>query len=210
MRRRNNKGFTLLELIIAISILVVVLAMVTVIFRATQESFANAMALQKVIDTSRRVIERMHNEISTAFFDEQGRTGLLGIDGETGTRIKTQSDGDEIFFCVPIAQLNTSDIIEVGYWVKDDGNLMRHFDSGADYDYATEDADDELGLVIDQLTFKYFNGELWVDEWNAQINDAEQGKAPKAIRATFTISDKSNIISKDFETVVHLNAGKRY
>ncbi|MFC1809735.1 PilW family protein, partial [Candidatus Omnitrophota bacterium] len=126
MRRRKQKGFTLVELMISISILLILFSMLVIIFKATQESFIKATALQDVIDTSRVIIERMHNEISAAFFDPQGKASLVGLDDISG-RLKTNSSGDELFFCTPITELESSDIAEVGYWLRDDGNVIRHY-----------------------------------------------------------------------------------
>lgn len=205
----NKKGFTLIELMLSVSILIILFSMLTVIFKATQDSFMQASAWQNVVDTSRSIIERMHNEISAAFFDPQGKTSLVGIDA-ADAKLKTGSRQDEIFFCMPLTSIESADIVEVGYWEREDGNLMRHYDGDVDFDYMTADADDELGLVINDLNFSYFNGETYQDQWDSRSTGAEAGKAPRAVKAFFSVTDEQKNLTKTFETIVHIVSGKRY
>lgn len=202
-------GFTLVEMMIALSIFLILMSMLVVVFKATQEGFVRASALQKVFDTSRVIIERMHDEIRATFFDEQGRTSFLGIPAG-GTHLKSDSIGDEVFFCIPLSDLPDADIVEIGYWLRKDGNLMRHYDESGDFDFGTAEADDELGLVIDNLTFRYFNGTEYQDSWDSRPGGAEEGKAPKAVKISFSVTDKERFVTKQFESVVHIVTGKRY
>lgn len=208
-KRSNQKGFTLAELMIAVSILIILVGMLAVIFRATQESFTQASAMQKVFDTSRNVIGRMHDELSAAFFGPIGRTGLYGVDSGD-PKLKTGSVGDEVFFYVPLAELESADICEIGYWLRDDGNLMRHYHSESDYDFATAEADDELGLVVEDLNFEYYDGTDYLPSWDSRIGGSQEGIQPKAIRISFLIHDEKDLLEKTFETVVHISSGIRY
>lgn len=209
MKMRGRKGFTIVELMISISILLILFAMLAVIFKATQESFSKANALQDVINTSRIIIERMHNEISAAFFDPQGRASLIGADEVTG-RLKAGSIADELFFCMPLTESEDSDIAEIGYWLRSDGNLIRHYEADANFDFLSADADDELGLIVRDLQFTFFDGTAYIDTWDSRLGAAQEGKSPKTVKAVFTVSDDDNLIVKDFETVVFISSGKRY
>jgi hypothetical protein len=199
----------MVELMISLSIMLILFSMLIVIFKATQESFEKASALQDVINTSRIIIERMHDEVSAAFFDQQGRTNLVGLDETTG-KIKASSAGDELFFCIPLTELEDSDIVEVGYWLRSDGNLMRHYQADADFDPATAEADDELGLIVKELQFTFFDGNAYVTTWDSRPGAAQDGKAPKTVKVAFRVSDDDNMIVKDFETIVFISSGKRY
>ena len=75
MRKRN--GFTLTEMLIALMILVIISSMVTVIFRATQQSFTNARAFQHVIDLARQTIFRIHNELASVYIERSGMINLV-------------------------------------------------------------------------------------------------------------------------------------
>jgi hypothetical protein len=199
----------MVELMISVSIMLILFSMLIVIFKATQESFEKASALQDVINTSRIIIERMHDEVSAAFFDQQGRANLVGLDETTG-KIKTDSAGDELFFCIPLTELEDSDIAEVGYWLRGDGNLMRHYQADADFDATTADADDELGLIVRDIQFTFFDGSAYVTTWDSRPGAAQEGKAPKTVKVAFRVSDDDNMIVKDFETIVFISSGKRY
>ncbi len=209
MKSEGQRGFTLVELMISVSIMIILFSMLIVIFKATQESFIKANALQDVINTSRIIIERMHAEISAAFFDEQGKASLVGLDETTG-RMKNRSAGDELFFCIPLTELEDSDIAEVGYWLRDDGNLMRHYQADADFDFVTADIDDAFGLIVRELQFTFFDGSNYVTTWDSRPGAAQEGKAPKTVKVAFRVSDDDNMIVKDFETIVFISSGKRY
>jgi hypothetical protein len=176
----------MVELMISVSIMLILFSMLIVIFKATQESFEKAGALQDVINTSRMIIERMHDEVSAAFFDQQGRASLVGLDETTG-KIKPASAGDELFFCIPLTELQDSD-----------------------FDPATAEADDELGLIVKELQFTFFDGNAYVTTWDSRPGAAQEGKAPKTVKVAFRVSDSDNMIVKDFETIVFISSGKRY
>ena len=205
--KRKQKGFTLVEVVISLSILVILISMLGTVFKATQDSFRKASSLQNVIDTSREIIQRMKFELGTAFFDMTGKTNLLGVDS-AGATIKSGA-GDEIFFYMPIAGLTDAEICEVGYWLRNDGNIMRHYDANPDFDFSTVEADDELGVVVDQLNFTYFNGTDYQDEWDSTPGGAEANTTPKSVQISFQVTDTDQLLTKTFETIVFIPSGKR-
>jgi len=160
---RKKKAFTIAEMLIALSILVIISAMVAVIFRATQQSFTNARAFQDVIELARQTI-----------------------------------------FRIPLAGISDGDMCEVGYWQHTDGNLMRHLETDPDYDFQTVDADSELGLIISNLNFTYFDGDTYQDSWDTRRGEAQEHIFPKAVKISFSISDETNIAMKEFETTVRI------
>ena len=79
-RKRSLTGFTVVELLIALSILIIIGTMTAVIFRSTQQSFINAKAFQHVIDLARRTVIRIHDELQATFIDVSGLVPFVGID----------------------------------------------------------------------------------------------------------------------------------
>jgi prepilin-type N-terminal cleavage/methylation domain-containing protein len=201
--RKKNKGFSLAELMISITILVIVSVMVAVIFRSTQSSFMNARAFQHVIDLARTTVTRMQNNIKAMYVDSTGIISLVGIDA-TGTKIKTNSQADEIFFIVPETANTLGDICEIGYWQRDDGNIMRHIDTAPDFNYSSVTSDDELGLVVSNLEFKYSDGTTYFNSWDSRIGGANEGEFPKVIEFSFEVSDATSIVRKKFQSVVRI------
>jgi type II secretory pathway pseudopilin PulG len=208
MKRKNNarnkKGFSVAELIIAFTILIIVTSMVAIIFRSTQRSFLNAKAFQHVIDLARQTVMRMHSTLQATYVESTGIINFVGIDA-SGTHIKANSQEDEVFFVLPHSiNETTGDINEVGYWQRDDGHIMRHLDSSPDFDFATATSDDELGLVISALNFQYYDGTTYHDSWDSRVGGTNEGEFPQAIKFSFNVSDEEDVVKKKFESLVRI------
>ncbi len=202
-KKKNNKGFSLAELLIALTILVIVSSMVAVIFRSTQQSFMNAKAFQHVIDLARQTVMRMHTNLKATYVETTGIINFVGVDA-SGATFKANTQADEVFFIVPDGASPNGDICEIGYWQRDDGHVMRHFESPPDFDFATVGSDDELGLIISDLDFKYYDGTVYHDAWDSRAGAANDGTFPTAIKFSFFVSDRNNVIRKKFESTVRI------
>ena len=207
--KRSLTGFTVVELLIALSILIIIGSMTAVIFRSTQQSFVNAKAFQHVIDLARRTVIRIHDELQATFIDVSGLVPFVGIDA-TGDYIKTDSQEDEVFFISPDISSPVGDICEIGYWQRSDGNFMRHYECPPDFNFTTVGGgDNELGLVITELDFKYYNGEEYLDSWDSRNGGAQEGVFPHAVKFSFFVSDEGNIIRRKFESFVQIASSGR-
>lgn len=204
----KKKGFTVVELVIAIAILVIVGAMTSVIFRATQQSFINAKAFQHIVSLARQTVARMHNEIQSMYIGQSGLVQLVGID-EGGTHFKVDAEADALYFAAPDNSQREGEVVEIGYWQRDDGNIMRHIDTMPDFDFQTAERDDELGLVIEGLDFKYHDGNNFIDAWDSRVGAAQEGSFPKAIKFSFFVSDEGNLVKKKFESLVRIASTAR-
>ena len=203
-RKRSLTGFTVVELLIALSILIIIGTMTAVIFRSTQQSFINAKAFQHVIDLARRTVIRIHDELQATFIDVSGLVPFVGIDAG-GDYIKVNSQEDEVFFISPDIRSPVGDICEIGYWQRDDGNFMRHYECPPDFDFSTiSGGDGELGLVINELDFTFFDGTEYLDSWDSRAGGAQEGVFPQAVKFSFFVSDEGNLIRKKFESLVHI------
>jgi len=206
--KHMNKGFTIIELLIALSIFIIVSIMTAVIFRSTQQSFTNARAFQHVLDLARQTVVRMHSEIKATFIAESQLISFLGIDA-AGSHLKAASQEDELFFIWPDKGASTGDICEVGYWQRNDGHLMRHYENPPDFDFSTTLRDDELGLVIKGLNFSYYDGDAFQDTWDCRPGGAQEGVFPTAVKFSFVVSDESSIVQKTFESLVRIASSGR-
>lgn len=202
-KKSGNKGFSVAELVIAFMILIIVSTMVAVVFRSTQQSFAKAKAFQHVIDLARQTVVRIQSNLKATYIERGGMIHFVGIDSAQ-TTLKTNSQGDEVFFIVPESENIAGDICEIGYWQRGDGNIMRHIDSPPDFDFATASSDDELGLIVSDLEFQYFDGTQYHDSWDSRIGGANEGEFPAAVKFGFNISDEANVVKRRFESVARL------
>jgi type II secretory pathway pseudopilin PulG len=202
-KKRSDHGFSVAELVISIAILVIISTMVAVIFRSTQQSFVKAKAFQQMIDLARQTVMRMQNDLKATFIERTGMIHFVGIDASQA-KIKPDSHADEIFFIVPLGGTMGGDICESGYWQRADGNIMRHVGSPPDFDFTTSSRDNELGVVVSELDFKYYDGSQYHDSWDSRIGGANEGKFPQAVRFSFYVSDEANVVKKKFESISRL------
>jgi len=208
LRTKKKRGFTVVEMLIALTLLLIIGSMTAIIFRSTQESFINAKAFQHIIDLARQTVVRMHNEIKATFIDSAGRANLIGIDA-SGVPLKIDSQEDEIYFIAPDKISREGDICEIGFWQHADGNIMRHYECPPDFDFSTTGTDNELGLIISYLDFTYYDGTSYLDSWDTRQGGAQEGIFPKAIKFQFLVSDETQLIKRKFESFVRIAASGR-
>ena len=204
----RKKGFTIIEVLISLAILAIVGVMVGVIFRATQKSFLDSKAFQHVLDLARESVVRMTSEIQETYVDSRGIVNFVGVDSNASIT-KLNSSGDEVFFVIPFAGSGSGDISEAGFWQRNDGMLMRHTDNDPDFDFSTADGDDELGIVISNLNFQYFDGLNYLDEWDSRKGASQEGLFPQSVKISFSVEDERNTIKKEFNTVVKIASNGR-
>ena len=207
-RRGEKRGFTVVEMLIALTLLLIIGSMTALIFRSTQESFINAKAFQHIIDLARQTVMRMHNEIKATFIDSAGKANLVGIDA-AGAPLKTDSQEDEIYFIAPDKISREGDICEIGFWQHNDGNIMRHYECPPDFNFSTVGTDNKLGLIISYLDFAYYDGTNYLDSWDTRQGGAQEGVFPKAIKFQFLVSDETQLIKRKFESFVRIASSGR-
>lgn len=177
--RLNNKGLTLTEILVVVFVFSILSTVLFTIFKGGLDSWRKSENILTMYEEGRAALDLMSREIQAAYLfqnstDQTQWTRFLGID-ETGTRIKTNSAKDELFFVAPIAsrtgEAPRMDLCEIGYWVDGKGTtvtsddaLMRHFQSfdaddlPVEYNFATPDtgADSIVAKNIMDLQFTYY------------------------------------------------------
>ncbi len=95
---RQRKGFTLIELIVAIGILAIVLSFAGLIFRVSIESHRMALANAEIMQKLRVITEQLDTDFSGVIMDYggkvQARTRTYTVNGE---EFETNSDGIVFF-----------------------------------------------------------------------------------------------------------------
>lgn len=121
----SNKGYTLLEMLIASLIVVILIGSVTMVFLMANKSWNEAEAKMQVYQNTKEAFSRMSREIQSALINSANTIYCIGYDGSSGLRADEGIDSsiaDEFYFVAPInpGQSDKSDLCEVGYWL--DGN----------------------------------------------------------------------------------------
>lgn len=186
--RCPRRSFTLLELLIAMTILVVILTSTYTLFRSASGAFSKGEIQSQLYQQVRIVFAVMEREIASA----------LSVPGKD---LYFQGGVDNLFFICPVSEEEKADLREIGYWLSiTDEILMRHVDVDPDFNFATADKDEELGVQISQLGFSFYDGEQWKASWDSRV----EGKLPQAVKIELTIEDSRGTQSSDFSTIVRI------
>lgn len=131
----GRAGLTLVEiLVVAVIFTIVILSLFTVL-KSAIDSWRKSETLLDMYQNARLAIGVMKNEIpQSKLYQESGKTEYWtkfeGNNGGTAGIIKgAASIADEVFFVSPVAgNPGHQDLCEVGYWLRNDNCLMRHFE----------------------------------------------------------------------------------
>lgn len=193
-------GFTLLEIIVAITITVTILAIVYGSYSASLKSMENIRTRIDVYGTARPVLEQMTRDISCAYFNaEDERTAFVGTAESLDfiTLAHRRSSRDE----------RSSDLSEVGFFISEETDaplLMRRESTYLDEEPLSGG---DVSVIADNITsiaFQYYGEEGWTDSWDAvgEEEAEEEGAGtvagdeeeiphmPRAVSITVSIADQ--------------------
>ena len=77
-------------------------------------------------------------------------------------------------------------LVERGYWINDERDIMCHDDEPADGDYTTG-VSELCGRDIQGFELTYFDGTQWLEYWEGEPEGEQAGLLPKAIHIVVTI-----------------------
>jgi len=189
--RGQSKGFTLLEVLLALTILAMISATIYGSFSTAGRNIESAEATRDGTDRARTLIARLANDITNACVIPGMETFLYGQKFE---REEDKQRFDSIYLTTLTnwrkADSREMDLWEVGYFFQDkpDGTgrvLMRKEKRELSKDVARREGgtDYELTDAVEGLRLRYTtDGTTWLDEW-------KQGGLPKAVEVTLTIAD---------------------
>jgi prepilin-type N-terminal cleavage/methylation domain-containing protein len=132
--RRKKSGLTLIEiLVVAVLFSILVISLFTV-FRGALDSWRKAETILDMYQNARFALDMMEREISSAYLYQDSAntaywTKFEGYAAGAGPKANSMPADDAIFFVAPIAgNPGKQDLCEVGYWLRNDNCLMRHFE----------------------------------------------------------------------------------
>jgi general secretion pathway protein J len=200
MRRR---GFTLIEVMVAVSILAIVTTLTWGSFKSTFSTKAQIEAQATRYRTVRLALERMARELSMVYVSQNEDTSQA----ERRTRLssKRHADLDEVTFSYFGHQrlyqdANECDTALVAYYAardRDDSrktNLMRR-ETRRLSNYKIDDQAGEADIVCDdvvRLKLDYWDArdKVWREEWNTVALDGQPDRLPAKIKITMTVHDE--------------------
>ena len=189
-------GLTLVELLVAMAILVTVSASTFLVFRGITRAWHTGALRTERYQQGRLLFDLFERELSSCVANS--RYPLVGVKGSDGSPLHPGSQFDELTFVGTLP--GRTGLVERGYWVNAQGELMCHDDETADGDYATGTSE-LCGHDVKDFELSYFNGETWLDRWDARAGAPEAGQVPKAVHIVLMIGRQR---PERFETVVYV------
>ncbi len=179
------------------TILVVVSASTVLVFRGITRAWRTGELRTERYQQARLLFDLFGRELSSSVSNP--RYPFIGRKGATAsTPLHEGSVSDELFFVGTLP--GRTGLVERGYWVNKDGQLMCHDDEPADGDYSTGNSE-LCGHDVSQFTLAYFDGTQWLNQWDARPLAPQAGKLPKAVHIRLTVGRQP---PEMFQTVIYV------
>ena len=193
---RLSAGLTLVELLVAMAILVTVTTSAMLIFRGITKAWRTGELRTERYQQARLLLDLFGRELTSSVGSP--RYPLIGTASDDSPRLEAASVFDEIFFVGTLP--GRTGLVERGYWVTADGELMCHDEEPADGDYATGTSE-ACGRDVSELTITYFDGSEWLERWDARPEASQAGQLPKAVHIVLSLGRQT---PERFETIIYI------
>ena len=196
----GSSGFTLLEVIVTLTILGFILLMVSGTFRLGFSSWEKGDAIKEDYQKIRMVSQLVSRQIKSAvphkIRTEKAEGDYIAFDGKAHSL--------RFVSALPVKARRPEGFVYVVYQFKDEGRKKGRFvlyeQRALNKDFFEDDLKEESAVTlfegISQINFEYYReadteknrSEEWVEEWNAK----EEKELPKALRMTVTYWNEKN------------------
>lgn len=195
----TKKGFTLVEILVATTILVIAMASIALSFRGGMTSWTKGTARMERYLNARVALDMMSREISAAFITTSGIYANQFFYGH----------GNKVTFIAPVrGVVGKSDLCTIKYELNAPANELRRIKEASidgditDVTTSTGQAA-PLASYVTGLGLEYYDGVRGV--WQAAWDSTTKGWLPRAVRITITIRDELQREGpQTFSTIVYL------
>ncbi len=204
LERSSLSGFTLLEIIIATSILVFLMITLHRVFLVSSSAWKKGNARIEMYQNGRVCLDVMSREIRCSLISPGNSQLAFKGDEEALSYVSTfgNSDGSGEF-----------DLFEIGYSLSSNGELLRRIKSHLASSLVGGGATAVLASNILQLSFSYDNEGVWQDRWDSSMGTADNTKddyLPQAVQISIIVQDEQLLESPLFlSTAVTIPTGGR-
>ena len=185
-----SSGFTLLELLVAISILVVVSAM----------SFAGLSQVISATETNQLAAERLTQLEKTFYWMSQdfgqvvARPAIDHFGDVQPAFLADISDGAELHLTrsLPLGDENSTNVgLQRIQWYLEDGKLLRSIQSNLDEADEPSLSSGVMLSDVEQFEFQVFYDDRWVYSW--PLPDVTVSEVPEALKITIQLKNSASV-----------------
>jgi type II secretion system protein J len=194
------RGFTLLEILIAMVILAIVMVTVYAAFTSNVEAIHRARQQTQIFQMARIALDRMTKDLESAYIapyqsNEKRRLGMIGTNQEIKGKPADRLDFTTLSHLTPHENALRTDLCEVGYRLEEDPEqggfiLYRRDDGSLDDDLASGGVSHELarGVVGFNILYQDAQGKEF-DDWRA-AEGTPATELPSLILVRLLIKDR--------------------
>ncbi len=182
--RLNEKGFTLLEIIIAAGLSALLFLVLYATYFGINSAVEAASKGQEVRETERQLVELLKRDLRGVPADQRYPfvSQVQDLDGETVSTLE--------FVSTSFLGQNNYGVIKVGYTLikTQDGEkiFFRQEVEDPREDLAKSTTNFELTRLVTSFRLSFYDGTDWVDKWDSRAKN----KLPGQVRITMTIDDR--------------------
>jgi len=212
------EGFTLLEVLVSMAILVIIMAALYSAYTTNVEAIQIARQNGEVHQAARIVLERMTKDLQSAMIQvsmpsEKIKLGLVGEDREIDGRRADRIDFTTVTHLALNEKVPASDLCEIGYMIEEDPEaktlvLFRRDDPSVDEDFTTGGSLQEMArnVLEFKLTYEDSRGEEST-KWNTLEGMPASG-LPVLIKIRLVLKDE---LDREhlFSTTIHPELAER-
>jgi type II secretion system protein J len=212
------KGFTLLEVLVSMAILVIIMAALYSAYTTNVEAIQIARQNGEVHQTARIVLDRMTKDLQSALIEvsvpsDKIKLGLVGEDREIDGRRADRMDFTTVTHLPLTEKGPASDLCEIGYLIEENSEdkvlaLLRRDDPSVDEDFTKGGSLQEMARNVLEfnLTYQDSMGEE-SDKWNTLEGMPASG-LPLLIKVRLVLKDELNR-EHVFSTTIHPELAER-
>jgi type II secretion system protein J len=200
-RNPHSKGFTLLEVLIAVSIMAAIITVTYASFFTSSRNVEQAEAIRDSSDLARTLMQKLANDITNTYWKQAMNSPAVVtiFDGkkeetQTGDE-KSRHDSITLTTLTNSRELNSkeTELWEVGYFFKEkpDGSgfvMMRREKRELSKDFPAGEGGHEYEITDRirslQLRYSQTGSNTWLDEWNS----TNRNGLPKFVEIALTLA----------------------
>ncbi len=215
---KDMKGFTLLEVLVSMAILVIIMAALYSAYTTNVEAIQIARQNGEVHQMARIVLDRMTKDLQSALIQlsvpsDKIRLGLVGEDREVDGRRADRVDFTTVTHLPLTEKGPASDLCEIGYLIEEDSEdkifvLFRRDDPSVDEDFTKGGSLQEMARNVLEFNLTYQDpGGEESDKWNTLEGMPASG-LPVLIKVRLVLKDELNR-EHVFSTTIHPELAER-